>query len=434
MHAAVSVELDTIKLLYQRTEHRSAQVLEQAEQQSARMLEQTRQDAAAALARANAVASGVETRVQDALALLKRRIVPVASIVATLLAALGIGSFIDLKRKYDEARDMHAQMAGFQVRMHDADRALRIVQETMTELRSAREVAGLGRAVETPADLKRVALDYEAAKAEIMQRYLSTRGDERRFERFEPEVVFEALDTYVTLALRDRADGRLALPGRERRNLIDALVHVVSQLRDTSEATDSGRAGWLLDRKLRDLAYSLGESADRDDKRRLIDALEDIAARRDGRRSRENAALILASLGRGGGAQREMLASMMATQEPWSAAGAAIALAKLGDAQAWKVLGEQLADGSAAYPFASLLAQEGKGALEALARSFADARNWPERSRQIDHAIRAHEPRNCFEQRYDRWLLACLSGPCDRGPTSSPIGGECTLELSRVQR
>lgn len=433
VHAAVSVELDTIKLLYQRTEHRTAQVLEQAEQQSARMLEQSRKDAASTLARADEVAADVETRVKDALSLLKKRIVPIASIVATLLAAIGIGSFIDLKRKYDEARDMHAEMAGFQVRMREADRALRIVKETMTELRSAREVAGLGRAVETPADLKRVALDYEAAKAEIMQRYLSTRGDERRFERFEPEVVFEALDTYVSLALRDRPDGRLALPGRERGNLIDALVHVVSQLRDTNEATGSGRAGWLMDRKLRDLAYSVGESADRDDKRHLIDALEDIAARRDGRRSRENAALILASLGRSGVAQRDMLASMMAGQEPWSAAAASIALAKLGYAQAWKTLGKQLADTSAAYPYASLLAQEGKGALEALARRFHDARNWPERAQQIQRAIQAHEPRNCFEQRYDRWLLACLTGPCDRGPASSPIGGECTLELSHAQ-
>jgi CRP-like cAMP-binding protein len=423
VHAAVSVELDTIKLLYQRTELRSNQVLEQAEQQAAATLAR----ATSTLKQAEQVTSEVETRIKDALAIVKKRFVPIMSAIALVFTAVGVGSFWDLLKKYEQASKMHAEMAGFQTKMQDADRSLRIVQETMTDMRTAREAAGLNAQVDTPAALRRVALDYEAAKTELMERYLVSRGDEQRFASHEPEVVFEALDTYVTLALHDRPDGVLELGNGQRRALVDALVSVIRRLRDTQDAASHGQASWLLDRKLRDLAYLIGDGADRETKKALIDALIDIAANVDGARRRDNAALILASFGRSTDASRKSLSKLM-TAAPWRAAPAAIALAKLGHQRAWQRIAEQLEEGdAAAYSYASLLAQEGKAELAHLLKRFDLSASLPKTAQRIENAIRDHRPRNCFEQRYDRWLLDCMEGRCGRGPSDEPIGGTCTL-------
>ena len=40
-------------------------------------------------------------------------------------------------------------------------------------------------------------------------------------------------------------------------------------------------------------------------------------------------------------------------------------------------------------------------------------------------ALERHVPRNCYEQQYDRWLLACLDGDCGR---RAALAGECTLQ------
>lgn len=423
VHAAVSVELDTIKLLYQRTEHRSAQVLEQAERSAA----ETVTRAKATLEQAEQVTSQVDARVKDTLAIVKKRFVPVMTAIAFVFTAVGIGSFWDLLKKYKEATAMHAEMADFQKQMHEADRSLRIVQETMTDMRSAREAAGLNSSIDTPAALKRVALGYEAAKSELMERYLITRGADRRYAHHEPEVVFEALDTYVTLALRDRPDGDLALNNGVRRALVDALVSVVRRLGDTKGLSVAGRSGWLLDRKLRDLAYQLGVDADTETKQWLIDELSAIAANSDGKRSPDTAALILASLERTTDATRKRLTTLM-SDVPWRAAPAAIALAKQGDRNAWQLISDQLEEGdAAAYPFASLLAHEGKNVLASLSNRFGASGSLTKTTKRIQRAITTHEPRNCFEQRYNRWLLTCLVGSCERGRADEPIGGKCTL-------
>jgi CRP-like cAMP-binding protein len=81
--AAVSVELDSIKTLYQRTEQLAEHALERAEQLSQETLARTEQRAAAVLERADGTRADVEQQITRALSLLKKRVAP-------LLAVLGL--------------------------------------------------------------------------------------------------------------------------------------------------------------------------------------------------------------------------------------------------------------------------------------------------------------------------------------------------------
>lgn len=424
-HAAVSVELDTIKLLYQRTEHRTSQILAQTERSASEAVER----ANATLERANQVTASVEQQLSAALAVVKKRFVPAMSVIAVTFTALGVGSFWDLASKYKEAQSMHADMKQIDAQMRDADRALRIVRETMIDVRSARDATLLHQPIETPADLRRVALSYEAAQSELAARFLYADGDPHRYQKFEPEVVFEALDTWLTLALRDRPDGQLDVDGRTRRKLIDALAYVVRKLGQIESGAATAGSSWLLDAKLRDHAYLLGVGADASTKQELISELTHIADDGASERARENAALILASFGRSSEASQALLRKLLG-EDGMRAAAAAIALAKLGDKAAYALIAQELRKGtSAAYPFASTLAQSGGSAVKNLSAGFNGAAHGASVLELVRSAIKSHRPRNCFEQRYDHWLLECLENRCGRGPADQPIGGECSLSL-----
>ncbi|HTU61305.1 MAG TPA: cyclic nucleotide-binding domain-containing protein, partial [Polyangiales bacterium] len=413
-HAAVSVELDTIKLLYQRTEHRAAQIIADAE----RSAHEATERANATLERANQVTASIEQQVKGALAVVKKRFVPAMTVVALLAGAIGVGSFTDLLSKYKEARAIHAELKDLESQMKDADRALRIVSETMTDVRGAREATLLNQPIETPADLRRVALSYELAQQELTERFLYAEADAHRYEKFEPEVVFEALDTWLTLALRDRMDGELTVDARTRRQLVDALIFVV---RGLGQSASAGSSSLLLDIKLRDLAYLLGANADTSTKQVLWRELADIAERGGSARSRDNAALILASFGQKTAPALARLNDMLGSDS--TRAAAALALAKLGDKGAFELIAQQLQRHDAvAYPFASALAKDGGAALDNLSAKLGKSSLLG----RVRSAIKLHKPHNCFEQRYDHYLLECLDNRCGRTP-NEPIGGSCTL-------
>jgi CRP-like cAMP-binding protein len=418
VNAAVRIELDTVKTLYQRTEQVSHRTLEQAEQR-----------AEATVTDANRIVAGVQARIDSAMALLTKRIAPVVSVVALVLGALGVNSYLDLHAKYKEALGWHDQMGKFQDRVRSADKSLRVISETMTDLRSAREAASLHAPVQTSAELRRAALDFEHAKSELFERYIASPEHGVRYEQFDAEVIFEAVDTFVELAAWGRVDGLPSLSHAERLQLLGALGFVVRTLNDVNDAAMSGGQS-LLDRKLRDTFYQLAERTDGTDRKQLQDGLERIIDRPASSRARDNAALISASLyPKATRAVRTVLAGMMNDTRVWRAATGAIALAGLRDGAAWKRIKRALDDPSAhyAYAYAALLAQEGQGPLRKLAEALGDGPRLAALVTRMQAAIQNHPPRNCYEERYDKWLTQCLDGKCG-APETGPIGGDCTLK------
>jgi CRP-like cAMP-binding protein len=413
VHAAVRVELETVKTLYQRTEQVSTRTLEQAEAR-----------AEATVSDANRIVAGVQERVDAALALITKRIAPIVSVLTLVLGGLGVSSYLDLQAKYSEALRWHDALGKFQDRMHSADKSLRVISETMTDLRGAREAASLHAPVQTPAELRRAALDFEHAKSELFDRYITSPTEGARFEQFDPEVVFEAVDTFVELAAWGRVDGLPTLTRTERVQLIAALGFIVRTLADLNDAS-VGSTQSLLDRKLRDTYYQLAERTGGADRQQLVAELGRVLEHPPSTRARDNAALILASLSQKTPAVRSVLAAMMVDGRAARAADGAIALAKLRDLAAWKRIKRALDEPSNRYAFAALLAQEGQAPLRKLAESFSDVPRLPAIQQSIRSALRSHPARNCYEQRYDRWLTQCLDGNCGKG--AGPIGGDCTL-------
>lgn len=413
VNAAVRVELDTIKTLYQRTEATSQKTLEQAEQRSRDAVDQAKR-----------VADGMHQRIDGAMKLITKRLAPIVSAAVFILGAFGIHSYLDLQKKYSEALGWHEALGKFQDRMHSADKALRVISETMTDLRSARDAGRIHAPVQTPAELRRAALDFEHAKSELFERYIASADDGVRYEHFDPEVVFEAVDTFVELAAWGRVDGEPALSPSERTRLIGALTFVVKSSSDTADATSGAQL--LIDRKLRDTFYQLALPVDGTERKRMLVGLERILEHPASRRAKDSAALILASLDQKNAAMRDVLADMAADGRPSRAATGAIALAKLGHAAGWKQIRDAMGDRAMRYAFASLLAQEGRASLQKLARTFGDAAQVDGMLDAARRAIADHAPNNCYEERYDRWLAQCLADKCPSGG-AGPIGGDCTL-------
>jgi CRP-like cAMP-binding protein len=421
VHAAVRVELETVKTLYQRTEQVSNRTLEQAEQR-----------AEATVTNANRLVAGMQERFDAAMSLFKKRVVPVAGAVAVILGAFGIRSYFDLQTKYNEAVGWHKQIGEFQDRMRSADKSLRVISETMINLRSAREAASLHAPVQTPAELRRAALDFESTKAELFERYIASAESGTRYEQFDPDVVFEAVDTFVELAAWGRVNGLPLLTRAERLQLLEALGFVVRTLTDVNDAA-KGSAQALLDRKLRDRFYQLAERAEVSDRKQLLEALERILEQPASTRARDNAALISATLSpKASPAGRAVLVGMMNDDDrSWRAPAGVIALANLHDAAAWKRIKHALDDSSKryGYDYVALLAQDGQAPLRKLAAAFGEAQGFAALVTRMHYAIQKHYARNCYEQRYDRWLTECLDGKCP-APDSGPIGGDCELNGS----
>jgi CRP-like cAMP-binding protein len=410
--AAVSVELDTIKTLYQRTEHLSAFTLERADQRAREVID-----------RAEGALAEVKAQVAGFWSTLKTKIMPAVAIAGMVLTALGIGSFLDLKAKYEEATRWHDEIGTLQARLSAANKALNVVTETMTNLRDARIAASLDRPVETSADLRRASLAYENAKQEIFHRYIVSEDHQVRYDHFEPAVVFEAVDTYASLVVQGSATATFSAPSQIRAPLLAALVYVVRSMSDGAQVDSDEQARKLADSKLRDTFYLIANDAEPRPRRDAIAALQEALHSAQSARGRDTAALILASLSVGSAEVANRLSELLAG-EPESAAAGAVGLAKLHDREGWALIKARLADPAGAYAVAALLARDGKQAWANLMHQFGETAQASKLTNQVNESIAQHKPRNCYEQRYDNWLRDCFAGNCSKAPNTE-IGGAC---------
>ena len=432
--AAVSVELDSIKTLYQRTGQLSAHALARAEEVSRETLARTEARAAEVLARAEGTRSDLEQQIARAYALLTKRVAPIATVVVLVAGWLGLRSLDDITKKLAEVNASHTAVQTMERDIHAAldrvrslERSLRIVQETTIDLRGMREAAGLGQVLRTPQDLERVALSYEPAKREVLRRYIWAEGAGPQHNTFEVEVVLEAVDTYVSLARGGRSDGQLTMPRETRGQLLSALAYVLRNSLESDDASGSSSAAWLLDRKLRDLIAQLAEGVDDRQRAVLRGELKEALEQPRSQRALENAALVLAELGTDYPAVVEALTAMTKQQErAWRGAQAALGLARLGHAEGFEELAARLS-GSAevAYPVASVLAKPGALALRQLAARFHQLQRIPELERLVRAALSEHRPRKCHEQRYAHWLAACFDGTRDEAVSQQLLSEPC---------
>jgi hypothetical protein len=143
----------------------------------------------------------------------------------------------------------------------------------VTDLRGIRESAGLDRPIETPEELKWVAFNYEQGRREVYQRYIAALGTSPQYE-FEPEVVLEAVDTYVTLGRGARSDGQLVMSSEDGGKVLDALLYVVKNLPESDGQGHPGGGGWREDRRLRELFLDVGAAAADPRHRMAIDDLK----------------------------------------------------------------------------------------------------------------------------------------------------------------
>jgi CRP/FNR family cyclic AMP-dependent transcriptional regulator len=437
VHAAVSVELDSIKTLYQRTEHLAADTLDRAEKRADAVLERADQTV---------------SQVGDQFARDRNKLMKVGRVFLAIFSAVGIGGAgwaLTVLREGNAIHQAHDEIEeirkGFEAQhqeMRDAARSLRVVKETMTGLRAAREAAELGQPVSSVARLKRLAANYEPAKAELMARYVMAPGDEARDESLEPEVVFEAVNAYLTLVSEGSVGQQLTLNPKERSALSNALFYVLEDLPagggDASRSTESRR---VFERKLRDtwrwLDGTLGD-AERGSLRLRLGVIVS-----DARRSvptRLNAALLFVEAGKDDRLKAKkarqvaigVLTKALGNDGMGSSLPSALALAKLGLRIGWDELMKRPGGADIRYEAAALLAQEGRDGVVRLAKTHQPHTPQSELLASIRAPIQAHIARapNCFEQRYARLLVTCLDGPCQRPSDDEPLGGECTDQFA----
>ena len=417
VNSAVAVELESIKTLHRHTEQIAANTLLRAEERATEVM-----------ARADATMTQVRGQLDFVWNMLKRRIAPLAAVLVLVFSWFGVDSIRGMRARLDELSRMDEQIkAKGQELAHmvassqaDATRLratyarTRALEETVGELRAVRESVGLDRALDTPEQLRRAALNYEQAKQQVRARYLARTQDGPQWERYQASVVFEAVDTYVTLIMGGTDDGQLVLGTAERAELLGALAYTLANLGDAGEAAQAGHVQLLLDRRVRDMLVFVAAGADTAQKRELVSELSESLAAARAKRARENLALGLADLGARTVQSLDVLTEMQHSKRPWRAAFGALGLAKLGMKRGWDALIEALrqGEGSEAYPAASLLAELGARGLSELTATLQVQEQLPQLRADVERVLRAYEPRNCLEERYARHLLSCLQGPC----------------------
>jgi hypothetical protein len=276
-------------------------------------------------------------------------------------------------------------------------------------------------------------MNYDRDQDEVFERYI---GGASAREAFEPEVVLEAVDTYVMLRRGARDDRKLTVSPEQGGKVLDALVYVVKNLPDADDPTHPGRTNWREDRRLRDLFSTIGDVAlPRERKMTLQELKVGIGGTSPSNRTRENIAIILANFQERDDNAIEILRKMEAGGE-WKSPQGALALAKLGEPTGWKRLMSQLEDEKRAYPAAALLAHEKPAERKRLVEKFGHAGGDAQLVASIKNVIngrincrngRCRPFRNCFEERYARYLIACLDGKCETTFTNGPIGGACSI-------
>ena len=408
VHASVATELESIKTIYQKTEERASQTLERA---------------------------GKTVDDMEKLWSLILRTIPVVALALVILTFFGVKSFNDVKAKVEQVNTWYDQVAANAEKIDSTSRNLQIVEETMTELRGIRESAGLGRRIETAEDLRWVALNYEMGTREVYRRYIDALGD--RYD-FEPEVVLEAVDTYVALRRGARHDGRLTMP-EDRGKVLDALMYVAKNLAGPDDTAHSGRTDWREHRRLRELFLSVAAEASERQRKKVIDDLKTAITTSRNDQTRQDMALILADFRQKEATALDILKDMTDDESPWRSALGTLGLAKLGDRAAWDRITQQLEDGERSYAAAALLAQQEYSERKRLVGQFGHPRDMDGLTASIKKAINgrircrsANEGcrpfNNCFEERYARWLVACLDDHCEGSRTAAAIEGECSLK------
>jgi len=418
VNSAVAVELEAIRALHRHTEQIASSTLRRAEERATEVM-----------ARADATMTQVHGQLESVWSLLKRRIAPLSGVLLLLFVWVGVDSISSMRERLDELQKMDEQiklkgqdLAGM-VSASQADAArlqstyarVRALEETVGELRAVRDAVGLDRALETPEHLRRAALNYEQAKQQVRARYLA-RGDAGpQYERFDPAVVFEAVDTYVTLVMSGSDDGQLVVSPAERTELMAALAYTLANLTDVGDPGVPGHAQLLLDRRVRDMLAFVAADAELPQKRALINELTEALSAARVKRTRENLALSLADLGERTVQSLDVLTEMQQSKRPWRAAFGAMGLAELGMRRGYDSLVQALEqDPSAAYPAATLLAELGMSGLQDLTRRLSLQAQLPGLRADVERVLRSYQPRSCLEERYARHLLSCLQGPCTK--------------------
>jgi CRP-like cAMP-binding protein len=445
---AVALELETIRQFYTRTQQVAAETLERAERRSAELLQRcevSQKQAEQAMAQAQSTLDGIERQVEKKWRTLKLRVAPVLMLVLGILSYFGFSTLGFAKEKLAEIQKMDKDAQTQSAEVNEAASSsrstaanlasmyqrVRAIEESMGELRSVRDAVAFDRTIDGVEPLKRAALNYERGKETIRRRYLIAQEDGPMFEHYAPEVVFEAVDTYVTLVLAGGVDERLRLDPTEQSELLDALAYVLANLPDVQSTSQPGSSS-LMDRKMRDMVLFVVQGAAHDQRTRLIHNLTAALKREPGARARRNLALSLADLDVDSAAVVDVLAELVRSgQPPWFAAAAAIGLAKLGDSRGLEFIDHLLdeSDPAAAYPVALTLAEAGRPTL---ARVIAKARGRTvdDLISKLSRVLSTREPKNCLEERYTNYLLGCLNGAICGNPPQDTREASCKRYLS----
>ena len=281
-------------------------------------------------------------------------------------------------------------------------------------------------------DLRRVALNYEQARRSVYQRYIAAS------DAFEPEVVLDAVDTYVMLGRGGRSGGKLVIKPEEQQGVLNALVFVLTNLPASDDPEHPGQIDWRQDSQLQELFRVVGKGVEDRPLKMTLDALRTAIGQSQRDRTRENMALILADFGEKDDTAIAILRKMSEEKKrPWRSTQSALRLAKLGDENGWKHIMRQM-EGEGEYQAATSLAQQGRRGLEELTAKYGQTGDVDRLTTSIKNVISGRincasasagcQPfNNCFEQRYARWLIECLDGHCEAATTNRAVGGECSL-------
>lgn len=414
LKASLDVQLDAVKTIYQKTEERASQTLERASQTVGHM--------------------------ERMWSLLTTKGLPILGVVLAVAGFLGFRSYQDLeavtekvrmrteavKKLTEEVKQWHREAKRDVTALREARAQLDVMKETTLELRHTREMAeALARRTATPQDLRRAAQNYEQEKKRLFERYFFDPQAGIRYEKFEADVVREAVDVFVALvsAARD-------LSARDAEHLLGALLFVLKS------PGDAGAAGarWREERQVRELFQIVGASVEGPRRKATLDDLKRLLESPQPR-MRQNTALILADFEERDAAVMDILDQTLADDHEgaWRRAASAIARARLGERPdrrpARDYLTQQLEQPpDVAYPAAAQLAQLERSKLKALAEQMDGPTGFDALHAKLRHAIDKRAPANCFEQRYAAYLVACLDdvdGNC-RDALGKALGVECS--------
>ena len=418
VNSAVAVELESIRTLHRHTEQIATDPLARAERSAGEVMR-----------RADDIAGDIQKRLDGAWSIVKRWVAPISALLLTILTWYGVSSVEKLRDKlgefetmYNQAKDRSAELGKLVTasqqnvaRLESSYRHAQALQETVGELRAIRDAVGYGRAIDTPELLRRAALNHEQAKREIRDRYLAHTEAGPQFEKYDASVVFEAVDTYVSLVLGGNDDNQLRLSRDERADLLTALSYVHGNLMDVHDPSQLGHAAQLYDRKVRDMLAFILEGADHPLRQHVIRQLADALQTSTSRRARESLALSLAQLGETNDRVETILSEMQRDPHPFCRASAALALSRLGDKKSYAALTNQLHQNppAAAYPAALVLAELGPHALRDLAGKVGAKQDLANLQARVEEVLTSRTPKNCLEERYARHVVTCLQGSCD---------------------